>query len=196
MSSQGRLRIAFVADTLHSASGGGILSGEYVVNRLRRDHDVVTVGADGDDALQSFQLPFEAMKKSSFVMAKPDRAKLAKAFADVDLVHLQFPFWLSFAALDEARKLGLPVTAGFHVQPENALYSVGIHANWLNNGIYKVLVNQFYNKIDGIICPTPFAEEKLRSHGLTSPTFVVSNGVPPDVAEAMEDHTGPEDATA
>ena len=41
MSSNPRLRIAFVADSLHSGSGGGILSGEYVVDRLRRDHDVV-----------------------------------------------------------------------------------------------------------------------------------------------------------
>jgi len=147
------------------------------------------VGADGDGALPSFQLPLKAMRESSFVMAKPDRGVLAKAFANVDLVHLQFPFWLSFAALDEARKLGLPVVAGFHVQPENALYSVGIHSQWLNNNVYKMLVTRLYNKVDGVICPTPFAAEKLRSHGLTTPTFVISNGVPPDVAEAMANHT-------
>jgi 1,2-diacylglycerol 3-alpha-glucosyltransferase len=184
-----RLNVAFVADTFHSNSGGGILSGEYVVNRLRRDHKVVTVGTDGDDALPSFQLPLRAMQKSGFVMAKPDRSVLAKAFAKVDLVHLQFPFWLSFAALDEARKLGLPVVAGFHVQPENALFSVGVRSQWLNEHIYRVLVNRFYNKVDGVICPTPFAAEKLKSHGLTAPTFVISNGVPPDVAEAMASHT-------
>jgi glycosyltransferase involved in cell wall biosynthesis len=191
MSNQNRLRLAFVADTLHSASGGGILSGEYVVNRLQRDHDVVSVGADGDDALPSFQLPFRAMKESAFVMAKPDRDVLRKAFAGRDLVHLQFPFWLSFAALDEARKLGLPVVAGFHVQPENALYSVGIHSTWLNNGVYRALIKHFYNKVDAVICPTPFAEEKLRSHGLTTPTYVISNGVPPDIAQAMAKRSEP-----
>jgi 1,2-diacylglycerol 3-alpha-glucosyltransferase len=183
-----RLRVAFVADTLHSASGGGILSGEYVVDRLRRNHDVVSVGADGDDAMPAFQLPLRAMRESSFVMAKPDRRVLAKAFAGVDLVHLQFPFWLSFAALDEAKKLGLPVVAGFHVQPENALYSVGIHSTWLNNSIYRALVKHFYNKVDAVICPTPFAAEKLKSHGLTTPTVVISNGVPPDVAKMTSSH--------
>jgi hypothetical protein len=86
MSNIGRLRIAFVADTLHSASGRGILSGEYVVNRLRRDQDVVSVGADGDDALPSVQLPFRAMRESIFVMARPDRRVLATEFAGVDLV--------------------------------------------------------------------------------------------------------------
>jgi glycosyltransferase involved in cell wall biosynthesis len=183
MSSLSRLRIAFVVDTLHSAAGGGILSAEYVVRRLRRDHDVVSIGADGDDILPSFQLPLRAMRESSFVMARPDRGVLSKTFAGVDLVHLQFPFWLSFAALDEARKLGLPVVAGFHVQPENALYSVGIHSTWLNNGIYRTLVKHFYNKVDAVICPTLFAQEKLTSHGLRTPAFVISNGVPPDVAQ-------------
>lgn len=176
------LRIAFVADTLYSSSGGGILSGQYVVDRLRRDHDVVTVASDGDTALPAFQLPVRAMRETRFVMAKPDRELLRDAFAQREVVHLQFPFWLSFAALDVARQLGLPVVAGFHVQPENALLSVGIHAQWLNNAVYKLLVKQFYDKVDAVVCPTPFAEEKLRSHGLRTPTFVISNGVPPDAA--------------
>jgi 1,2-diacylglycerol 3-alpha-glucosyltransferase len=186
MSRAGRLRIAFVADTLHSASGGGILSGEFVVDRLRRDHDVVTVGADGDDLLPSFQLPFRVMRESSFVMARPDRKVLAKAFAAVDLVHLQFPFWLSFVALDEAKKRGLPVVAGFHVQPENMLYSVGIRSAWLDDGIYRLLVKHLFNKADAVICPTLFAKKKLEAHGLTTLAFVVSNGVPPDVARMIE----------
>jgi 1,2-diacylglycerol 3-alpha-glucosyltransferase len=189
MSIQNRINIAFVADTLHSASGGAILSGEYVVNRLRRDNHVVAVGTDGDDALPSFQLPLRAMRESGFVMARPDRAVLARALAHVDVVHLQFPFWLSFAALEEARKLGLPVVAGFHVQPENALFNVGVRSDWLNDRVYHALVNRFYNKVDGVICPTPFAAEKLRSHGLKTPAFVISNGVPPDVADAMASHT-------
>jgi len=155
MSIDNRINIAFVADTLHSASGGAILSGEYVVNRLRRDNTVVSVGTDGDDALPAFQLPLRAMRKSGFVMARPDRSILTRAFAQVDVVHLQFPFWLSFAALEEARKLGLPVVAGFHVQPENALFNVGVHSQWLNDRVYHALVNRFYNKVDGVICPTP-----------------------------------------
>lgn len=176
------LRIAFVADTLYSSSGGGILSGQYVVDRLRRDHEVVTVASDGDAILRAFQLPVKAMRETRFVMAEPDREVLRDAFARSEVVHLQFPFWLSFAALDVARQLGLPVVAGFHVQPENALLSVGIHAQWLNNAVYKLLVKQFYDKVDAVVCPTPFAEDKLRSHGLRTPTFVISNGVPPDAA--------------
>jgi 1,2-diacylglycerol 3-alpha-glucosyltransferase len=185
MSSSPRLRIAFVADSLHSHSGGGILSGEYVVDRLRRDNDVITVASDGDDVLPALELPIRAMREMRFVMAKPDRGILARAFAKADVVHLQLPFWLSFAALDEARRLHRPVVAAFHVQPENALHNVGIHSNWLNDSIYRVLINRFYNKVDAVLCPTEFAAQKLRDHGLTTPTEVISNGVPPDVAQAM-----------
>lgn len=185
MNSEHRLRIAFVADTVHSQSGGGILSGEYVVERLRRDHDVVTVASDGDDVLPGFQLPLRAMREMRFVMARPDRQILARAFAKVDVVHLQFPFWLSFAALEEARRLGLPVVAAFHFQPENALHSIGIHSSWLSDAVYRVLVKRFYDKVDAVLCPTEFAAQKLREHGLKAPTAVISNGVPPDVAQAM-----------
>jgi glycosyltransferase involved in cell wall biosynthesis len=185
MSSNPRLRVAFVADSLHSHSGGGILSGEYVVDRLRRDHDVITVASDGDDVLPALELPIRAMREMRFVMARPDRAVLARAFAKADVVHLQLPFWLSFAALDEARRLHRPVVAAFHVQPENALHNVGIHSTWLNDSIYRVLVKRFYNKVDAVLCPTEFAAQKLRAHGLTTPTEVISNGVPPDVAQAM-----------
>ena len=185
MSSNPRLRIAFVADSLHSHSGGGILSGEYVVARLRRDHDVATVASDGDDVLPALELPIRAMREMRFVMARPDRAVLARVFAKVDVVHLQLPFWLSFAALEEARRLHRPVVAAFHVQPENALHNVGIHSAWLTEGIYRVLVNRFYNRVDAVLCPSAFAAQKLRDHHLTTPTAVISNGIPPDVAQAM-----------
>jgi 1,2-diacylglycerol 3-alpha-glucosyltransferase len=185
MSSDPRLRIAFVADSLHSHSGGGILSGEYVVDRLRRDHDVITVASDGDDVLPALELPIRAMREMRFIMARPDRAVLARVFAKVDVVHLQFPFWLSFAAAEEARRLRRPVVAAFHVQPENVLRNVGIRSAWLNDSIYRVLVNRFYNRVDAVLCPTAFAAQRLRDHDLTTPTAVISNGVPPDVAQAM-----------
>jgi glycosyltransferase involved in cell wall biosynthesis len=183
MANRSRLRIAFVADSLHTVSGG-VQSGRYVVERLRRDHDVVTVAADGDEALPSFTLPLRAMREMKFVWARPDRSVLARVFGNVDVVHLQLPFWLSFTALEEARRAGLPVAAGFHVQPENAFYNVGIHSAWLNDATYKFLIRRFYDKVDAVICPTAFAEERLRAHGFRARAVVVSNGVPPDVAEA------------
>jgi len=184
MATQSRLRVAFICDTLHTTAGGGVMSGEYVVERLQRDHDVVCLSADGEDALRPLRLPIRALREMHFVIAVPNRTRTLRALASADIVHLQLPFWLSFEVLKEARKLGLPVVAGFHFQPENALHNVGIHSSTLNELLYRFMVTHFYNRVDAVVCPTPFAEEKLRAHGLTTKSFVISNGVPPDVARA------------
>jgi 1,2-diacylglycerol 3-alpha-glucosyltransferase len=102
----------------------------------------------------------------------------------VDVVHLQFPFWLSFAALSEARRAGRPVVAGFHVQPENLLLNVGVHSPRLNDLAYRKWINRLYNQVDLVVCPTEFALRKLRDHGLLVPTVVISNGVPLDARPA------------
>jgi glycosyltransferase involved in cell wall biosynthesis len=186
-----RLRIAFFADTLYAPIGGGVVAARNVVERLREHHDVAVVGADAvgphDAKLAGFQLPFEAMRRSQFVMARPDRRVISRVLAEADVVHLQFPFWLSFVALEEARRRGLPVVAGFHVQPENALYNVGVRSPQMNRAIYRFWVDRLYGGADAVVCPSRFAERKLRQHGLQSPTFVVSNGVPPDLdADGVE----------
>jgi len=95
------------------------------------------------------------------------------------------PFWLSFAALEEARRLHRPVVAAFHVQPENALHNVGIHSAWLNDRIYRVLVNRFYNRggrralsdgVRGAEAARPSPDDADGGH---------LQRIPPDVAQAM-----------
>jgi len=179
------LRIAFVADTINGEVGGGVVSAHRVVERLRRDHQVLVIAADDDGPgrLKGFTLPFRAQREMGFVMAQPDREKLEQLFADVDIVHLQFPFLLSLSALDAARAVGRPVVAAFHVQPENALLNVGIHAHWANDWVYRFWVRRLYNRVDAVVVPSAFAERKLRAHGLTTPATVISNGIPPDLAQ-------------
>ncbi|HEY8945740.1 MAG TPA: glycosyltransferase, partial [Polyangiaceae bacterium] len=181
-----RLRIAFIADTLNGPIGGGVTAGRHLVEKLRERHAVVVVGADADGPydvkLAGFQLPLQAMRKMHFVMARPDRAVLARVCAAADVVHLQFPFWLSFAALAQAQAAGCAVVGAFHVQPENAAFNAGIRASSLNRALYRFWVERLYNKVDAVVCPTHFAERKLREHGLRSRAVVISNGVPPDLA--------------
>ncbi|MBI5537252.1 MAG: glycosyltransferase [Deltaproteobacteria bacterium] len=184
-----RLRIAFVCDTFQDGvPSGGVVAARSLVARLRERHDVVVVGADvqGPDAvrLPGFQFPIRAMREQRFVMARPRRDILARVFANVDVVHLQFPFWLSMVALDEAKRAGRPVVAAFHVQPENALLNIGVRWAWLNHAVYRYWVNRLYNRADVVLCPSEFAERKLRSHGLRANAVIVSNGVPPDAQDA------------
>ncbi len=100
---------------------------------------------------------------------------------DRRIARARFPFWLGLAAVEEARRAGKPVVAAFHVQPENALLNIGVRSRALSRLIYRLWVSRFFNRADAVLCPTPFAERKLREHGLTAPSYVVSNGVPPDI---------------
>lgn len=183
-----RLRVAFVCDTFRAGvPSGGVIAARHLVEGLRRRHDVVVVSADADGPdcvrMPAFQIPIRAMRDQGFVMAWPRRDRLARLFATVDVVHLQFPFWLSFVAMDEAHRAGRPVVAGFHVQPENGFLSVGIDWPWLCRSVYRFWVSRLFNRAEVVLCPSEFAAHKLRAHGLRTPTVVVSNGVPLDARE-------------
>jgi 1,2-diacylglycerol 3-alpha-glucosyltransferase len=181
------LHIALVTDTIAGKLGGGVVAARYVVDALRKRHRVTVVAADaseGDVRLAGFQAPVRAMREMQFTMARPDRQAMARLFQDVDVVHVQFPFWLGVVAVEEAHQAGRPVVAAFHVQPENALANVGVRWPWLSQRIYAYWVSRVFNRADAVVCPTPFAEQKLRKHGVTRPVHVVSNGVPPDLARA------------
>ena len=174
-----RLRIAFIADCLEGL-GGGLVSGQRFVTRLRQEHEVTLVSADppspGQVALPGFGTSIRRMRENGFVFARPQRDKLARVFAASDIVHLQYPFWLSMVAFEEARKQHLPIVTAFHVQPENVLMNVGVRSQRLSDWLYRFWIDRLYNRSELVICPTAFAERKLREHGLLVPVEQVSNG--------------------
>ncbi len=189
-----RLKIAFIADTIHSGkAGGGVVSARHVIEKLREHHDVLEVATDaeGPGRVHGYSLPLRAYREAEFVIARPERDTLEPIIGAADVVHLQFPFFLSYAALRLARDWGKPVVAAFHVQPENALLNIGVHGDWANDAAYRWWVRSFYNHADAVVCPTPFAEQKLREHGLVVPTLVISNGITPDVRPTGEAREAP-----
>ena len=178
-----KIRIAFVADTVNGRIGGGVVSAHHVIETLRREHEVVVIGADADGPgkLRGFTLPFTPQREMDFVLALPNRKKIEQLVAAADVVHVQFPFFLGRSALLAARRQERPVVAAFHVQPENAFLNVGLRSRWLNDWLYRLWVRGIYNRADAVLAPTAFAERKLREHGLTIPAAIISNGVSPDL---------------
>jgi glycosyltransferase involved in cell wall biosynthesis len=176
------VRIAFVTDTFDGGIAGGVVSALRFVDGLRRRHEVTVVAtgkpAPGKVVIPGFQVPLHSMRENRFTFGWPQRSLLEKVFADVDVVHLNFPFLLGFGALRIARRMGVPTVAAFHVQPENVLMNVGIRSPLLARWGYRRWVRGFFDLADAVVCPSDFAAERLRSFGLTVPAWVVSNGAP------------------
>ena len=176
------MRIAWITDTFDEGFGGGVVSARRFVAALRERHEVtvVTTGKPGAGKLTvpGIQLPIEAMRGNGFTFGWPTPAVFEAACRGVDVVHIGFGFALGISALRWARRNAVPCVTAFHVQPENVLYNVGLRSGLLSRQMYRAWVRHFYEPSDAVICPSAFAEERLRTHGLSKPTFVVSNGIP------------------
>ncbi|MFM8353496.1 MAG: glycosyltransferase [Gammaproteobacteria bacterium] len=111
-------------------------------------------------------------------LARPVAARIEAALDGADLLHVQYPFFLGYAALQAARRRGLPVLCSFHVQPENILNNLGLtHPSW-SRALYRLFVAAFYNRADAVIAPSRLGAGLLRAAGVTRPITVLSNGVP------------------
>jgi 1,2-diacylglycerol 3-alpha-glucosyltransferase len=125
------------------------------------------------------------MRQMGFIFAWPTRAALEPVLRRADVLHVQFPFWLGIRAAALARRLGTPVVAASHLQPENMFHNVGIRSDWLNDRTWRFFISTLYGKADHLVVPTAFGLAELRRHGLAVPADVVSNGIPPQF------HPGP-----
>jgi 1,2-diacylglycerol 3-alpha-glucosyltransferase len=113
-------------------------------------------------------------------LAKPNKKVLEEAIKGADLVHIVLPFALGKTAMKIAKKLDVPFTTAFHCQPENISSHIGMKDfKLVNDFIYKIMRDSFYNKADYIHCPSEFIEDELNKNKYTAKKFVISNGVIP-----------------
>jgi len=181
-----KLKIAYVIDTYDGIKTGGVYSAHRFIDALKKDHEVtiVTTGEPkpGRVVLPGFYFPFvkNLMKKMGFIFAVPKTKAMTKLFKEVDLVHVQLPWWLGIKSVELANKLGKPVVTGFHMQPENILRNIKVNSEYLSRKIYQIFINKFFNKSNGVICPSNFAENELKRFNLTKKSAVISNGLKDD----------------
>ncbi len=174
------MRIAFVTDTYEDGIAGGMVTAVRFVDALRRRHevDVIATGAPapGKIIVPGLQLPLRSMRENRVTFGIPSDRQLADIFRGYDLVHVQFPFYLGFAAARVARRLDLPLVTAFHVQPENVLYNINLRSHRLAAWMHRWWIEHVFQPSDAVVVPSPFAAERLREYGLTAPTYVISNG--------------------
>ena len=179
-----RLNIVFVADVVDGEKSGGVISARRLIEYLKSRHHltIISTGKEEENkiVLPQFYLPFakKQMLDMGFLFAWPNKQILIDSFKEADLIHIQFPFLLGYQALKLAKKMGKPVVLGFHVQPENLIWNVGIKSKWLSSLLYRFFVRTFYNKGNTIISPSPMGKTMLEKFDVKAPVKVISNGLP------------------
>ncbi len=181
------LRICMVIDAWDDANNGGVVSTRRFTDLLRAKGHTVEILATGNPAPGKFPLkswviptPGNIMERMRLPFAWPDPKILGEVIPRQDVIHSHFPFWLGIKAIGVARKAGVPVVSTFHVQAEHLLHNVGVRSPWAVKQVYRFFLSTAYNRSDAVLCPSAFSEREIRRYGLTVPTEVISNGVPPE----------------
>jgi len=178
------VKIVFVADNVDGEKSGGVVSTRRFIDYFKQSDDLTVVSTGKAESnkivFPAFYLPFakKQMQEMDFLFAWPNKKILAGAIKEADIVHIQFPFFLGYQALKIARKMNKPVVFGFHVQPENLMWNIGLNYDWLNSFLYRFFIRTFYDKADLVFSPSEFGKKMLERFSVQVPVEVISNGLP------------------
>lgn len=119
------------------------------------------------------------VSKVGVTLAKPDKEIITQALTGCDLCHIMVPLSLGLSACNIARKIHLPITAGFHMQAENFTSYFKLNKiKYANNLVYKYIWKNQFQYVDGIHYPTKFIRDIFESNiKKETPGYVISNGV-------------------
>ena len=179
------LTIVLVCDSLGNEGNGTSNSAlQFAEGLTRLGHHVRFVGLGSDEfPARPAHIPIvsrvAALQQMAF--ARPDERLFRRAFAGADVVHCYLPVSFERRALDVAHSMGIAVTAGFHLQPENMLYSAG-PLRYLPGGpslIYRMERAELYSHLLHVHAPSAMIASQLRRHGYANELHVFSNGYDP-----------------
>lgn len=184
------MKIVIVCDVLGRENNGTTIAAMNLIRFLKaRGHEVRILCADqekkgqeGVYVVPNLNLGFllnAYVAKAGVALAKPEKAIICKALEGVDLVHVMMPFPLGIKAAKLAKKMVLPLTAGFHMQAQNfTSYIKMCKVEPVNQTVYRVIYRQLYRHVDAIHYPTHFIQN-LFEKAIRRQTcgYVISNGV-------------------
>ncbi|MSS46468.1 glycosyltransferase family 4 protein [Cutibacterium sp. WCA-380-WT-3A] len=186
------MRILLVVDTLRPGNGTTTSTLRFSHALRAQGHEVRLLSAVGTakphtDGIPVIEVPNLYVPVISSLadvqnvdLAQPVRAVIGSAVAHADVVHVIMPSPMGVCAKHVAGHAGVPVTAGFHIQPENITYNLHLaRARRLSDDVYRILWRAFYHDVAHIHAPSEFIAQQLRIHGYRQHLHVISNGVPP-----------------
>lgn len=183
------MRILIVIDQYDGANNGTTISARRFVENLRKlgnEVRVISTGKKEKDKyivkkLRLFPVANWIVTSQGMTFAKANKEKLTEAIKWADIVHFYLPFFISIKGMKIAKQMNKPMTSAFHVQPENITYTIGLgKKEKVNDKIYEVFRDTFFNNFKHIHCPSDFIANELIKHGYTAKMHVISNGIEPE----------------
>ncbi|MBQ3673318.1 MAG: glycosyltransferase, partial [Paludibacteraceae bacterium] len=144
---------------------------------------------DGVFRTQKFIVPIfqYLLDKHDFSFAHNDKEIVHEACDWADLVHVFVPFGITWEAIHYCNKIGKPVTAAFHIQPENITSSIGMgKVDWVNETFYRRWSKDIYNHVRHVHVPSKFMGGMIAERGYTAKIHPISNGIQDAFMEAGE----------
>ncbi len=180
------MKIVIVCDSWADGNGAIVATKRMMKELKARGHEFTivttnTAGHEGDfREVPGFYLPFvkESMKKMDFQFGRGKTKLLKEAFKDADLITIQFPFFLARKSVSVAKKMGIPVMAGCHMQPQNFTGAAGTESDFGNKIVAKVFKAFIFGRVDAIHIPSVFGAKLYQGFGINAHFRVVSNGIP------------------
>lgn len=202
------MKILFVINNLYIRGNGLSASARRTIRALREAGQEVRVlagenpdpdGPQPEYRLKPFHFPIfqPIIDANGFSYAEADTRIIEEAVSWADVVHLQECFVLQRKTIRIAKKLGKPLTATYHLHPENIFCNLGLGRwRWINRLLLRHWRRCYLNHCRYIQCPSENVYDRLRSYHVRSHLEVISNGLVPDAcyrpAEPPENYLDPE----
>ena len=198
------MRILIVINNFHMTGTGMALSARHTVKYLQEaGHDVRVLAGPNPDP-QGPQPEF-LLKEYIFPLAQPiveamgyhyaasDKKVITLAVEWAEVVHLEEPFVLEYKTIKIAEAIGKPLTATYHIHPENISCHGGPLFHWkgINRFLLRLARKYIYNHCSAVQCPTQNVMDRLRRYHIDTRLEVISNGVVPD--KCIRPHEMPAD---
>lgn len=184
------MKILFVINNYYIKGNGMSASARRTAQFLEEaGHEVRVLAGPNKNApepqpyyqLKEFIFPLfqPIIEAQGFSYASSDPRIIEEAVRWADVVHLEEAFVLEIRTIKIAKKLGKPITATYHLHPENITNSLGPLRYWkgLNRTILRCWRNWVFNHCDCVQCPTESVLDRLRRYHFKSNLTLISNGI-------------------
>jgi glycosyltransferase involved in cell wall biosynthesis len=187
------MKILIVINNFHMTGNGMASSARRTVNYLKAaGHEVRVLAGPNPDPqgpqpeflLKEYKFPVgqSMVEAQGYHYASSDKKVIARAVEWADIVHLEEPFMLEYKTMKIAEAMGKPLTATYHIHPENISCHWGPLSYWkgLNRFLLRLATRYIYNHCSAVQCPTENVLDRMRRYHLESRMEVISNGLVPD----------------